>query len=74
MTAEILWINIPLMVLAFALWVGVPMWLVLRHPDEHPRKTRTIPAYLSRQVVRQGGASHPAYTEMVRDLVDSANR
>lgn len=26
-------INIPLMVLAFALMTGVPLWLVLRHPD-----------------------------------------
>ena len=26
-------LNVPLMVLFFALCVGVPMWLVLRHPD-----------------------------------------
>jgi hypothetical protein len=29
-------LNIPLAVLFFALWVGVPMWLVLRHPDREP--------------------------------------
>ena len=29
-------LNIPLMVLFFALWVGVPMWLVLKHPDTGP--------------------------------------
>jgi hypothetical protein len=51
MTAEFLWINIPLMVLAFALWVGIPMWMVLRRPDRDPRETRTVPAYL-----RQRGA------------------
>jgi hypothetical protein len=45
-TAEFLWINIPLMVLFFGLWVGIPMWLVLKHPDRHPRLTRTVPAYL----------------------------
>jgi hypothetical protein len=28
--------NIPLMVLFFALWVGVPMWLVIRRPDTGP--------------------------------------
>jgi hypothetical protein len=28
MTAEFLWINIPLMALFFALWVGVPMWMI----------------------------------------------
>ena len=32
MTAEVLWMNIPLMALAFGVWVGVPLWLVLRHP------------------------------------------
>ena len=26
-------LNIPLMVLFFALWVGIPVWLVRRHPD-----------------------------------------
>jgi hypothetical protein len=28
--------NIPLMVLFFALWVGVPLWFVLRRPDTGP--------------------------------------
>ena len=31
-----LWINVPLMVMFFALWVGIPTWLVLRHPDRKP--------------------------------------
>ena len=26
-------LNIPLMVLFFALWAGIPMWLVLKRPD-----------------------------------------
>jgi hypothetical protein len=29
-------LNIPLMVLFFALWAGIPTWLVLRHPDRGP--------------------------------------
>jgi hypothetical protein len=29
-------LNIPLTVLFFALWTGIPMWLVLRHPDRKP--------------------------------------
>jgi hypothetical protein len=29
-------LNIPLMALFAALWVGVPMWLVLKHPDREP--------------------------------------
>jgi hypothetical protein len=29
-------LNIPLAVLFFALWAGIPMWLVLKRPDEKP--------------------------------------
>ncbi|HSZ43430.1 MAG TPA: hypothetical protein VK817_25990 [Trebonia sp.] len=74
MTAEFLWINIPLMALAFVLWVGIPLWLVLRHPDEKPRETRAVPAYLSRRVVRETGATAPPSAEEVRELVLSGNR
>jgi len=45
-TAEILAINVPLMVLFFGLWVGIPMWMISRRPDRHPRETRTVPAYM----------------------------
>jgi hypothetical protein len=45
-----LWMNIPLMVLAFALWVGVPLWMVLRRPDwSGKQETRSVPAYLARR-------------------------
>ncbi len=27
-------LNVPLMIIFFGLWVGVPAWLVLRHPDK----------------------------------------
>ena len=30
------WMNIPLAVAFFAVWVGIPMWLVLKHPDRGP--------------------------------------
>jgi hypothetical protein len=33
--------NIPLMVLFFALWVGIPLWLVVRHPDTGPQAAQT---------------------------------
>jgi len=29
-------LNIPLMVLFFALCAGIPVWLVLKHPDAKP--------------------------------------
>ena len=31
-----LWVNVPLMVLFVVLWVGIPTWLVLKHPDKKP--------------------------------------
>ena len=46
MTAEFLWINIPLMALFFALWVGVPIWMIFKRPDRDPRNTRTVPTYM----------------------------
>jgi hypothetical protein len=29
--------NIPLMILFVALWAGIPLWLVARHPDTGPQ-------------------------------------
>jgi hypothetical protein len=29
-------LNIPLMILFMALWVGIPLWLVRKHPDTKP--------------------------------------
>jgi hypothetical protein len=46
MTAQVLWMNIPLMILAFGAWVGTPLWLVLCHPERHPGENRSVPAYL----------------------------
>lgn len=51
MTAEFLLTNILLAVLFFGLWVGIPMWMIFKHPDRDPRETRTLPAYLQRQPV-----------------------
>jgi hypothetical protein len=30
------WMNIPLGAMIFAIWTGVPLWLVLKHPDISP--------------------------------------
>jgi hypothetical protein len=35
-------LNIPLMVLFFALWVGIPLWLVRRHPDTAPAQSAAV--------------------------------
>lgn len=31
-----LMINVPLMIVFVAFWVGIPTWLVLKHPDSKP--------------------------------------
>jgi hypothetical protein len=38
------WLNVPLAVLFFAAWSGIPMWMVLRHPDRHPESAIQVPA------------------------------
>jgi hypothetical protein len=44
-------LDIPLMVLFFALMTGIPMWLVLKHPDRKPA-VAAAPA-VTRMPVRQ---------------------
>lgn len=56
--SAVLWMNIPLMVLAFGLMAGIPLWFVLRRSDWHGKpEARAVPAYLAaRRTARiQGG-------------------
>lgn len=46
MPALALWLNILFGTVAVAIIVGVPLWMVLRHPDRNPAETRSLPAYL----------------------------
>ena len=63
MSALFLAINIPLMALAFSLMVGVPLWFVLRHPEQHPKENRSVPAYLvaRHRTARAQHRTRPAY-------------
>ena len=50
--SAVLWMNIPLMVLAFGLMAGIPLWLVIRRHDWHHKpEARVVPAYLARRAV-----------------------
>jgi hypothetical protein len=31
------WLNLPLAAAFFTGWVGIPLWLVFKHPDAGPR-------------------------------------
>lgn len=45
-----LWITIPLAaIFFFGGWAGIPIWMVLRHPDRNPARARTVPAYLRKR-------------------------
>lgn len=35
-----LWLNVPLMALFFVVTAGIPLWLVIRHPDTGPAAVR----------------------------------
>ncbi len=50
--SAVLWMNIPLMVLAFGLMTGIPLWLVSRRTEWHHKpEARVVPAYLARRAV-----------------------
>jgi hypothetical protein len=68
-TAQALWLNIPLMILAFSATAGVPLWLVLRHPDLHPRESRSLPAYLGARRPRRPVPVHARAYDGQRGLV-----
>lgn len=53
------WLNVPLATLFFAAWSGIPMWMVLRHPDRHPESAIQVPA--------QAGQAAPADLRLERD-------
>jgi len=71
MSVEFLWINIPLMAVFFALWVGVPMRMIFKRPDRAPRETRTVPAYLQQPAPAAVPAQRQALTsqDAGRELV-----
>lgn len=48
--SAVLWMNIPLMVLAFGLMAGIPLWMVLRRPSWSGKpEISAVPAYIVRQ-------------------------
>jgi hypothetical protein len=53
-------LNVPLMVLFFGLWVGIPVWLVAKHRDQEPTLT-PAPAVRTMLSPRAGQAEHAYY-------------
>jgi hypothetical protein len=51
-TTTALAINIPLMAAFLALWTGIPLWLVFKHPDRKPEASKAVPAYRRAQDAR----------------------
>lgn len=51
-TITALAINLPLMVLAFGLMTGIPLWMVLRQPGRKTRADRAVPAYAYARTAR----------------------
>jgi hypothetical protein len=59
------WLLLNLLLAApfFAIWVGVPLWLVLKHPDQdhQPQAASTRPA----QTGRAGNRAAPEYSNAI---------
>lgn len=80
--SSILWMNVPLMVLFFALMAGIPLWLVTRRRDWHHKpEARAVPAYLTAQgtprihggLIRVPQAAHYDGRLSMRPLRSGAN-
>ena len=72
--SAVLWMNIPLMVLAFGLMVGFPLWMVLRREDLHGKQEpRTVPAYIVRQRREATVQRHADGRRPVRPVTGGAN-
>jgi len=52
------WLNVPAMVLFFALWVGIPMWMVLRKPDQDPVPDRSAGSRRAAEDARRARDEH----------------
>jgi hypothetical protein len=46
------WLDVPLAALFFAAWSGIPLWMVLRHPDRRDEPATGVPA----QAIQAGPA------------------
>jgi hypothetical protein len=66
-----MWLNIPLMILVIAAVVGIPYWLVLRHPDQDAprlrRSARTASAPVTIPVQTRPGQRVPSADERYGD-------
>ena len=72
--SAVLWMNIPLMVLAFGLMAGIPLWMVLRRQDWHGKQeARTVPAYIVRQRREAAVQRQARARRQVRPVTGGAN-
>jgi len=58
-TAIVVLVSIAAVVAAYALWVGIPLWMVNKHPDTPP--DTTLPQYLA-------GHEYELHEELAREL------
>jgi hypothetical protein len=61
-----IWMNVPLCVFAVAFTVGLPAWLIWKHPDEGD--PRAAQAAAKRSQERTAAAAHQAHHGSVREL------
>lgn len=70
-TATALAINIPLALVFFALWTGIPLWLIFKHPDRSPAEDRAVPAYRRAQHAQHAPAQASWRVDRLRTPVPS---
>lgn len=53
MTSPYVWIYIPIALFLFAVFSGIPLWMVLRRPDRAPQETQDIPEYYRQRMLAE---------------------
>jgi hypothetical protein len=68
-----IWLNIPAAALFVGLWAGVPLWMVLRHPDVGPDGAAAPAAATVR--ARRAERAEAAYRRLrYRELASAAGQ
>jgi len=65
-TTTVLAIIVPVEVLLIALFAGIPLWLVIKHPDQRPRPALAVPRQRRAHAAAARAASQPWEVDRLR--------
>ena len=72
-----LWLNLPFAAVAFGAVFGLPLWLVIKHPDAPPvaaGATGTVPQTAKARLIAAAASNPPVYPAYAPARTASAER